>query len=227
MSISPAPNSPPPSADALFSLLSGEKLRVLEQAARQHRYDRGSTILRHADRAAGVHVLLSGRAKAVTEDGQGRVMTLSFIEPGELFGSASDALDEADNWTAIEALSACETLCIPRGVFIECIEGNYAAAMLILRGVEARLRRAYLNMASLGLLGVYERVAKLFTESARQVNGQWIVETGSEEIARTIAASREMVSRVVKDMKRRGLVRKDKRRTVILDWPSMTAAWAP
>jgi predicted transcriptional regulator len=43
------------------------------------------------------------------------------------------------------------------------------------------------------------------------------------EIARTVAASREMVSRVVKKLTDDGLVRKERRKTVILDRLSMSA----
>ena len=99
--------------------------------------------------------------------------------------------------------------------------------MLIVRSVEAQLRKAQRKIASLGLVDVYGRVARLFVESARQVDGQWLVDTGAEEIALTVAASREMVSRVVKDMRKQGLVRKHKRKTVIVDWHSMAAVCAP
>lgn len=207
----------------LFSLLSGEKRDALCRAGRRCRHARASMIVTSADGATGLYVLLAGRAKAVVEDGQGRAMTAWVIETHEFFGS-TDLLDEGGRWTGIEALEPCETLYIPRPAFLECIEGNYRAAMVILSAVEARLRKAHQKIASLGLLDVYGRVARLLIDSAQEVNGQWIVETGAEEIARTVAASREMVSRVVKAMRKQGLVRKDKRRTVILDRQSMSAA---
>ena len=206
-----------------FSLLSDEKIQILRRAARHRRYERGCTILPSGNCPTGVYVLLAGRAKAVIEDAQGRAMTLSVIKTNELFGSIG-LYDEGVRWTAVKALHACEALHIPRPVFLECIDGNYAAALVILRLAETRLHNAELKVARLGLLDVYERVARLFIESAEQVTGQWIVETGAEEIARTVAASREMVSRVVKNMRQKGLVRRDKRRTVILDWQSMSAA---
>ena len=57
---------------------------------------------------------------------------------------------------------------------------------------------------------------------AREVNDVWIVDTGSEEMARMVGASREMVSRVLKDMRDSGLIRRDKRKIIVLDRTSMT-----
>jgi CRP-like cAMP-binding protein len=56
---------------------------------------------------------------------------------------------------------------------------------------------------------------------ARDVNGLWVVDTGSEEMARMVGASREMVSRVLKEMRDGGLIRRDKRKIIVLDRASM------
>jgi len=49
----------------------------------------------------------------------------------------------------------------------------------------------------------------------------WVVDTGSEEMARMVGASREMVSRVLKEMRDSGLIRRDKRKIIVLDRASM------
>jgi CRP-like cAMP-binding protein len=56
---------------------------------------------------------------------------------------------------------------------------------------------------------------------AHESGDQWIVDTGSEEMARMVGASREMVSRVLKEMRDSGLIRRDKRKIIILDRASM------
>lgn len=207
---------------APFSLVSNEKLQAVYPTVRRCHYERGAIILQCRERPTGVYVLIAGRAKTVIEDAQGRAMTVSTIERNELFGGI-DRFDEGVRWTGVEAREACEALHIPRAAFLECIEGNYDAAMVIVSLAESRLRAAHLKIATLGLLDVYERVARVLVESAEHIDGRWIVATGAEEIARTVAASREMVSRVVKNMNAQGLVCKDKRKTVILDWQSMQA----
>jgi CRP/FNR family cyclic AMP-dependent transcriptional regulator len=84
-----------------------------------------------------------------------------------------------------------------------------------------RLREADRKIAGLALMDVHGRVARLLMDLARDVNGMWIVDTGSEEMARMVGASREMVSRVLKEMRDGGLIRRDKRKIIILDRASM------
>jgi CRP/FNR family cyclic AMP-dependent transcriptional regulator len=207
----------------MLSALSDEQLETLRRFMRCRSYGRNAVILSPGETADGVYVLLSGRAKVVLEDGRGNQMTVSVLEPNEFFGEMG-VLDEGPRSAGAQALEACTTLFMSKAAFLQGIDGNFAAAMLLVRAVVARLRVAERKMASLGLTTVYSRVARLLVESAQEINGEWIVHTGSEEIARTVAASREMVSRVVKKMREDGLVRRDRRRTVILDRLSMSAA---
>ena len=208
---------------AMFSAMSDEKLETLRRSMRHLSFGRHAVILSPGEPADGVYVLLTGRAKVVLEDGRGNRMTASLIEPNEFFGEIG-VLDEGLRSAGVQALEPCETLFVRKAAFLECIDGNFTAAMLMLRSFVTRMRLAERKMLSLGFMDVYARVARLFVESAEEVDGEWIVDTGAEEIARTVAASREMVSRVVKKMKDDGLVRKERRKTVILDRLSMSAA---
>ena len=54
-------------------------------------------------------------------------------------------------------------------------------------------------------------------ESIRESDGESVIEIGSPEIASRVGASREMVSRVVKDLIERKIVRRRKRKLVVLD----------
>lgn len=210
---------------SLFAALGDVKVERLARVCRRRRHERASTIVNVGETAGGLYVLLAGRAKVVFEDVGGKQITLGVLETNEVFGEM-EAFDESEWVTGVKALTVCETLYIPKQAFLECIEGNFAAAILMLRTTFARLRRADRKIASLGLLDVYARVARVLVESAEKIDGEWIVVTGAEEIARSVAASREMVSRVVRKMAAKGLVRKEKRKMVILDWALLTGATA-
>ena len=79
------------------------------------------------------------------------------------------------------------------------------------------------KIESLALIDVYGRVARLLLDMATNLDGRWVVEHAppKQEIARMIGASREMVSRVVKDLQRKGLIRAEKRKIFVLDKQSM------
>jgi CRP/FNR family transcriptional regulator, cyclic AMP receptor protein len=91
--------------------------------------------------------------------------------------------------------------------------------MLVLRTVTRRLAEAHQKIGNLALVNVYGRVARVLLEEGHEANGEWLVEPGAEQIAAMVGASREMVSRVVKDMINRGLVRRHKRKLIVIDRP--------
>jgi len=177
-------------------------------------------MLRAGEKTDALYIILSGKAKVVIDDGDGREVTLTTIGPSEFFGEMS-LIDEKPRSASVEALEACEVLYISKPAFMACLKDNFDAAMLILRNVVGRLREADRKIASLALMDVHGRVARLLMDLAHDVNGLWVVDTGSEEMARMVGASREMVSRVLKEMRDGGLIRRDKRKIIVLDRASM------
>jgi len=204
----------------LFSLFMDHELATLFPAIQHRSYPRHSFMLRAGEKTDALYIILSGRAKVVIDDGDGREVTLTTIGPSEFFGEMS-LIDEKPRSASVEALEACEVLYISKPAFMACLKDNFDAAMLILRNVVGRLREADRKIASLALMDVHGRVARLLMDLARDVNGMWVVDTGSEEMARMVGASREMVSRVLKEMRDGGLIRRDKRKIIVLDRASM------
>jgi CRP/FNR family transcriptional regulator, cyclic AMP receptor protein len=205
----------------LFSLLSDHQLAALFPAIQHRTYPRHSFMLRAGERADALYIILAGRAKVVIDDGDGREVTLTFIGPNEFFGEMS-LIDDKPRSASVEAVETCEILYVSKAAFISCLKDNFEVAMLVLRGVIGRLREADRKIASLALMDVHGRVARLLMELAREVDGVWVVDTGSEEMARMVGASREMVSRVLKEMRDSGLIRRDKRKIIVLDQDSMS-----
>jgi CRP/FNR family transcriptional regulator, cyclic AMP receptor protein len=204
----------------LFSLFSDHQLAALFPAIQHRSYPRHSFMLRAGEKSDALYIILSGRAKIVIDDGEGREVTLTTIGPSEFFGEMS-LIDEKPRSASVEALEACEVLYISKPAFMSCLKDNFDAAMLILKSVVGRLREADRKIASLALMDVHGRVARLIMDLAKESGGNWVVDTGSEEMARMVGASREMVSRVLKDMRDSGLIRRDKRKIIVLDRASM------
>jgi CRP/FNR family cyclic AMP-dependent transcriptional regulator len=204
----------------LFSLFSDKELAALLPALQHRSYSRNACILRAGDLTDALYIILSGRARVLIDDGEGREVILNLLGPNEFFGEMS-LIDERPRSASVEALDPCEILYISKSAFMSCLKGNFDAAMLMLRSVVARLREADRKIASLALMDVYGRVARLLMENAREIDGRWIVEPGSEQISRMVGASREMVSRVLKDLREKGLIVRDKRKIVVLDRESM------
>jgi CRP/FNR family cyclic AMP-dependent transcriptional regulator len=205
----------------LFSLLSDHQLAALFPAVQHRTYPRHSFMLRAGEKANALYVMLAGRAKVVIADDEGRrEVTLAVIGPNEFFGEMS-LIDDKPRSASVQTIDQCEVLYISKAAFMTCLKDNFEVAMMILRAVVGRLREAEQKIASLALMDVHGRVACHIIDNAREVNDNWLVDTGSEEIARMVGASREMVSRVLKEMCASRLIRRDKRKIIVLDRASM------
>jgi CRP/FNR family cyclic AMP-dependent transcriptional regulator len=206
----------------LFSSFTDQQLATLLPAVQHRRFPRGSYVIRAGEETDALYIILAGRAKVLIPDDDGNEVILAMIGPNDFFGEMG-LLDDQPRSASVETVESCEMLRITRTAFLNCLKDNFDAAMLIIRNLVRRLREADRKIESLALIDVYGRVARLLIELAKPVEGQWIIEKAppKQEIARMIGASREMVSRVVKDLNERGVIRADKRKIYVLDRQSM------
>ena len=82
-------------------------------------------------------------------------------------------------------------------------------AYAVMKGLVQRLRHADSKIESLALMDVYGRVAKALLEfSSPDARGDTIIrdKVSRQDLAKMVGASREMVSRVMKDLEERGFV---------------------
>ena len=206
----------------LFSSFTDLQLSQLLSCVQHRSYPRNAFILRAGEETDALYIILSGRVKVLIPDEEGHEVILSMIGPHEFFGEMG-LLDELPRSASVETLEACEMLRLSKAGFTGILKDNFELAMLIIRNLVRRLRDADRKIESLALIDVYGRVARLLIDMAESIDGKWIVEKAppKQEIARMIGASREMVSRVVKDLQRKGLIRAEKRRIHVLDKTSM------
>jgi CRP/FNR family cyclic AMP-dependent transcriptional regulator len=140
-------------------------------------------------------------------DDEGREVILAILGANEFFGEMS-LVDDSPRSASVVAIEACELLSLAKRDFNKCLEDNFEMAMTVMRGLVKRLREADQKIGSLALMDVYGRVARLLLEMSEEVDGERIVvkKLAKQDIAKMIGASREMVSRVMKDLQSGGYI---------------------
>jgi CRP/FNR family cyclic AMP-dependent transcriptional regulator len=208
----------------LFSTFTEQQLSAVLAYVQHRRFPRGALIVRSGDETDALYIILSGRVKVLIQDDQGHEVILSIMGSHDFFGEMG-LLDDQPRSASVEALEPCEMLRLSKAGFVTCMKDNFDLAMRIIRNLVRRLRDADRKIESLALIDVYGRVARLLLDMAEEVDGTWLVQHAppKQEIARMIGASREMVSRVVKDLQEKGLIRAERRKILLLDRRSMTA----
>ena len=202
----------------LFAAFSDQQIAALLNYVQHRSFPRNVFVMQAGDETDALYVMLSGKVKVVISDDQGREVILGTMGSQEYFGEMG-ILDDQPRSASVYTQEPCEMLRLSKAGFMSCLKENSEVAMLVIRNLVKRLREADRKIESLALVDVSGRVARLLMDMAQEVDGRLVVPRvpAKQEIARMIGASREMVSRVVKDLEQRGLIRTERRSAVIID----------
>ncbi len=192
----------------LFALLTSVQADSVAQAVAKRRFKRGEVIVEQGDKSNMLFIILTGRARVVTADKRGREVILATLQPGDYIGEMS-LIDNEPHSATVRAEVQTDMLCLGRAEFARCLPENSSMAYAIMKNLVQRLRNADRKIESLALMDVYGRVARALLESAvPDRDGLMHIREriSRQDIAKMVGASREMVSRVMKDLEDRGFI---------------------
>jgi CRP/FNR family cyclic AMP-dependent transcriptional regulator len=191
----------------LFTSFPEDQLRMLTTVVTRRSLPRSTTVMASGDPTDSLYIVLSGRLKVMMSDAEGKEVILSILTAGEFFGEMG-LIDDAPRSASVVSIEPCELLSIAKRDFKKCLAENFEMTQAVMRGLVRRLRDADRKIGSLALLDVYGRVARLLLDMAENVDGEKVVtkRLPKQDIAKMIGASREMVSRVMKDLQMGGYI---------------------
>ena len=193
---------------SLFSTLTPEQAETLAATVSKKRFKRGEILVQQGKKTDALYIVLTGRTRVLMTDSKGREVILATLASGDYVGEMS-LIDNEPHSATVVADQQVDVLVLGRESFLRCLGENMEMAHAVMRGLVQRLRKASENISSLALVGVYGRVAKILLDSAvlEEANGLMIREKLSrQDIAKMVGASREMVSRVMKDFEEQGFI---------------------
>ena len=192
----------------LFSMLTAEQAQSIADAVVKRRFRRGELVVEQGRKSNALFILLNGRARVLTSDTRGREVILAVLESGDYVGEMS-LIDNEPHSATVRAEVQTDMLVLQRNDFARCLPENSTLSYAILRGLVRRLRNADRQIESLALLDVYGRVARTLLDMAEtDAEGVQIIrhKVSRQDMAKVVGASREMVSRVMKDLEERAVI---------------------
>jgi CRP/FNR family transcriptional regulator, cyclic AMP receptor protein len=192
----------------LFSMLTASQATSVADAVVKRRFKRGEAIVEQGKKSNALSIILTGRARVVTTDSRGREVILATMHPGDYIGEMS-LIDDEPHSATVSAEIQTDILLLGRQQFASCLPENSSMTYAVLKGLVQRLRHADRKIESLALMDVYGRVARALLESAAEDSaGNTVVrdKVSRQDLAKMVGASREMVSRVMKDLEERGFI---------------------
>lgn len=201
----------------LFGGLDQIELQRFGELTREKFYPRGSVILFENDPGDSLFVVRQGRVKVVLIGEDGREVILGVLGVGEHFGELS-LIDDRPRSAHVIAMDDSHLLVLRREDFRKRVESSPAVAWSLLTEMSRRLRRADEKIGGLVLLDVPGRIARLLLDLAAETGGDTIEKALTHQtIAQMIGASRETVSRAMKDFQDANWVTVERRRITISD----------
>lgn len=191
----------------LFSGLDPEELARLSNKAVIHSYPKNTIVINQGDISNSLHVIVSGKVNVFLSNEDGKEIILNTHGPGECFGEMA-LLDAGPRSASVITTETSKLAIISKLDFETFLQESPQTMLKILQQAFARIRALTETVSSLALLDVYGRVARLLLQDAEEVDGVNVVQTGitQQDIANRIGSSREMVSRILKDLKTGGYI---------------------
>src|SRR5688572_11750235 len=183
----------------LFSKLEDAELVRFAELTREKAYPKGSVIVFEDDPGDSLFVVRQGRVKVVLIGEDGREVILGVLGVGEHFGELS-LIDDQPRSAHVIAMEDTNLIVLRREDFRKRVEENPAVAWSLLMEMSRRLRRADDKIGGLVLLDVPGRIARLLLDLSEESGTEMIEKSLTHQtIAQMIGASRETVSRAMKD----------------------------
>lgn len=177
-------------------------IQALAAAGVQRRYRSGALLIQEGETGDTIYIVMQGRLRAFLGDGNGRELTLGSYGPGEYVGEMS--LDGGPRSANVEAVTATTCAVVTRAVLLDHIARHPEFALEMMARLIRRARLATESAGSVALIDVYGRLVKLLNQLAgpadaaghRRLNERMT----HQALAQHLACSREMVSRLLKDL---------------------------
>ena len=200
----------------LFSGLDADKLEAIERLAVRKRYLRNTILIEQGDEANTLYLLVSGRVKIYMPGEDAKEVVFREIGPGSYVGELA-ILVGGTRSASVKTLEDSDFLVLTQRSFNQIITDHPQIALTLLRDLAKRVCEMTEDVGNLALLDVYGRIVKLLEQSAveeqgRRITGRWT----HQDIADRVGSSREMVSKILKDLRVGGYLAVEQKRIVLL-----------
>jgi CRP/FNR family cyclic AMP-dependent transcriptional regulator len=210
----------------LFCNLSVPAVQHLNEIKSTAVYPKGTMLFIEGQQARGVFILCAGKAKLSTSSREGKTIITKLSDHGDVLGLNAVISNRPYEVTA-EMMEPGQANFIPRDSFMRFLKDNAEVALRVYEQLSRNYYTAYEEIRTLGLAASpAEKFAKLllsWSSTGAQTDGsaQFKLTLTHEEIAETIGTTRETVSRLFSEFKRKQFVQVKGTTLVIRSRPSL------
>ena len=196
---------------SFFSGLSQSTLDDLNRIKHTSSYPEGAIVLMEGQAARGVYIVCQGRVKLMTTNSEGKTLIVKIAQPGEMLGLQSVVTSQSYELT-VETLQPSQLAYVSCDQFLRFLKAHGDACLRATQHLSQDCQAAYDVIRSIGLChsvpGKLARLLLQWSGEGRASGGvvRMKLALTHEELAQLIGSSRETVTRILGDFRRRGVV---------------------
>jgi CRP/FNR family cyclic AMP-dependent transcriptional regulator len=199
----------------LFGGLDPDDVAEIESQTTLKRYRKQTVVIEKDDDSQTLYLLVSGAVKVFISDDAGKEIILRELGPGDHFGELA-LLGGSPRTASVMTLSDCEMRLLTGESFATLLGNRPELAFQLIRDLARRVTELTERVSDFALLNVYGRVAKVLMESVEKEDGREMTPPLTQQaIADRVGCSREMVSRILSDLKAGGYVSTEGKRFIL------------
>ena len=186
--------------------LQDDLLREIASRGQIRKFQKNVAIIQEGDTGDSLYIILTGKVKVYASDDNGREVIIDIFGPGEYVGEMM--LNGGLRSASVMTLEPSTFAVISRADLRGHIAAHPDFAIYLITNLIRRTRKATINIKSLALMDVYGRVARLLLSLAVERGGKLVVseKLTHQDIAERVGSSREMISRIIKDLATGGYI---------------------
>ncbi len=162
-------------------------------------YPKNTILFMEGDENNQLFIIESGKIRVFVNGEDGKQVTLNFMGEGEYFGELA-LIDGNPRSASVMTVSDSVFVTVSRKNFQQFIASHPEYALDMMQQLVRRIRTLTESVKDMALLDVYGRVSQLLRRLADEDDRVTNPKPTHQEIANMVGASREMVSRIMKEL---------------------------
>ncbi|MFN4286574.1 MAG: Crp/Fnr family transcriptional regulator [Lacibacter sp.] len=190
-----------------YPIFEEELVEEIENTSEFRTFGPNEILMRRGQYIRSTLLVLSGLIKVYREDEEGNEFLMYYLKPGEAcaLSMVCAARHEASPIVA-KTVSETEVLLVPITTMSEWMGKYKTWYQFVIETYRSRFDELLATIDSIAFRSMDERL-EFHLKRAKEVQGKSTIETSHQEIAHELNTSREVISRLLKKMEQRGLVR--------------------
>lgn len=184
----------------------------------------GETVFREGDRCSNFFLVLQGAVRVQKLSESGREIVLYRVEAGQSCILTTACMLGGSNYNA-EACTESEVAAVvlPFAAFRHALDGSHGFREFVFSAYAERITELLMLIDAISFGRIDQRLAAYLLQHA---NGAGMLQLTHQELARELGTAREVVSRMLKEFERRGMVELARGRITLQDRAALASAAA-